>query len=69
MIIVPHEQLTKQIPTSNRLLCCYRAEEYLYPLFKRAEHGFNQAMLPEALRARILISNSQELELAMMLYL
>ena len=54
MIIVPHEQLAKQIPASNRIPSGNRAEKDLHPLLEGAEHGFNQTPFPETLRAQTL---------------
>ena len=53
MIVIPHKQPTKQIPTSNGIFSGNETKEDFSSLFERAEDGFNQASSPEILRIRI----------------
>jgi hypothetical protein len=41
MIIIPHKELAKQIPASNRIFSGNGTEENLYSLLKRTKNGLN----------------------------
>jgi len=53
MIIIPHKQLTKQIPTSNGIFGSNRTKEDFHPLLERTKYRLDQASSPKTLRARI----------------
>jgi len=53
MIIIPHEQLAEQIPTSNRIFSRNGTKEDFHPLLERTKYKLDQASFPKTLRARI----------------
>ena len=68
MIVVPHEQLTKQIPTSNRIFS-NRTKEEFHPLFERTKYRLDQASFPKTFHAQIPNQGFLELQSSMELYL
>ena len=53
MIVIEYEEFAEEVPVSDRIFSCDRAEKYFNSLFERAEDGFDQASFTERAGIRI----------------